>query len=83
MMDFVELYEHETTGRGLMLMMDAAIGPNTHVQKHVAVCIALFVEAIARVAEDKPEWFPHGKWATIQGIQGRIYAEINKIEWSY
>lgn len=23
----------------------------------------------AREAEDKPEWFPHGKWATLQVLE--------------
>ncbi len=25
-----------------------------------------------RYAEDKPEYFPHGKWATIQRLQGFV-----------
>lgn len=28
-----------------------------------------------QVAEDRPEWFPKGKWATIQIIEGYLLAE--------
>ena len=28
-----------------------------------------------KVAEDRPEWFPHGKWATLQYIEKLLLAE--------
>lgn len=28
-----------------------------------------------RAAKDRPEWFPHGKWATLQFIQGQLDGE--------
>jgi len=31
-----------------------------------------------RVAEDRPEWFPKGKSATIQVIEQRLYAEAER-----
>jgi len=27
--------------------------------------------------EDRPEWFPHGKWATIQHIEQQISAAVD------
>lgn len=31
-----------------------------------------------RVAEDRPEWFPKGKFATIQIIEGWLYDEAER-----
>lgn len=30
-----------------------------------------------RVAEDRDAWFPHGKWATLQVIEGKLLAQAN------
>ena len=43
------------------------------------VPIALYIVEIAKIADDKEEWFPLGKWATIQAIQGRIEKEITTL----
>ncbi|HEX4545739.1 MAG TPA: hypothetical protein VH110_05225 [Candidatus Acidoferrum sp.] len=31
-----------------------------------------------RVADDNPEWFPHGKWATIQVIEKHLLEEAEE-----
>ncbi len=82
-MNMIELYEHQSTGDGLALMMVAALGPvhGDVVRKWVTVQDALLIEAIGRTAEDRPEWFPHGKWAVVQNIQARIYKELRNITW--
>jgi hypothetical protein len=38
----------------------------------VEVPQALFLVEVMKRAEDRAEWFPHGKWATIQSFQDRI-----------
>ena len=57
---------------GLDVMMTAALGEQSLVHTWVSVETALLIVAVARVAPDHPEWFPCGKWATIQVIQARI-----------
>jgi hypothetical protein len=34
-----------------------------------------------KVAEDRPEWFPKGKWATIQAIEMFLTAEAYEAKW--
>jgi hypothetical protein len=55
-----------------------SIGESRLVTKWVEIPTALFIVAVAQRAEDKEEWFPRGKWATIQAIQSKIDREINK-----
>ena len=62
---------------GLKDMLEAVIGPHEYIFSYVDPPIALFIIEIAKRAEDKPEWFPHGKWATIQNIQNMVEIEIN------
>jgi len=45
----------------------------------VTVEICLLVIEIAKLTPDKDEWFPHGKWATIQNIQSKCESELKKI----
>jgi len=71
--DSVFISNHSDTLDGLRLMLEAAIGPHEWVHSFVAVEIAmLIVEAAKRAPEDRPEWFPRGRWATIQEIETEI-----------
>ena len=80
-MDSIEISVNSQVKNGLAAMLEAAIGPNEIVQTFVSCNWALFIVAIAERATDKEEWFPHGKWATIQTIQGRIDRELDRLEW--
>ena len=80
-MDSIEISVNSQVKAGLAAMLEAAIGPNKIVQSFVSCNWALMIIAIAERADDKEEWFPHGKWATIQAIQGRIDKELDMLEW--
>lgn len=54
---------------GLREMMAAAIGDHDYIHAHVDVSVALLVIEVAKRAPDNPDWFPRGKWATIQAMQ--------------
>ena len=68
-MDSVILSESSRVLDGLRDMMTAAIGAHEYVHAHVDASIALLVIEAAKRAEDRDEWFPRGKWATIQHMQ--------------
>lgn len=75
-MDFVELGGSIVVD-GLGLMLEAALGPHGYTDSRlVEVPIALLIIEIAKIAEDRDEWFPAGKWATIQMIQGRVERQL-------
>ena len=76
-MNPVRLSKNYSTREGLALMMDAAIGANNLIDVFVPLETALLIVTLAKRAEDKPEWFPHGKWATIQLIQSAIETELD------
>jgi len=63
---------------GLENMLEEAIGPHGYAGSYVSIETALLIIEIAKRAEDKPEWFLRGKWATIQELQGRVETEISK-----
>lgn len=66
---------------GLSLMLKSAkIGPLLY--NHVDLSVGLMVVELAKRAPDNPEWFPKGKWATIQNIQSNIESELSKIKWN-
>lgn len=75
-MDAVLLSDSSKVIDGLNQMMEAALGPHDYVHGYVEVPIALLIIEIAELAEDRPEWFPRGKWATIQAIQERTNREL-------
>jgi hypothetical protein len=58
---------------------DAEEGLGDLARTYVDVGTALLVAEVAMRCEDRPDWFPAGKWATIQSIQGAIDAEVGKI----
>ena len=76
-MDYVDL-GGSVTVEGLGKMLEAALGgPHGYTDSQlVEVSIALLIVEISKIADDKEEWFPCGKWATIQAIQARIEEEI-------
>ena len=80
-MDSIEISYLSRTRDGLKSMMEAAIGPNEIVQVFMPMQWALFIVEVAKRAPDKEEWFPHGKWATIQMLQEKIDKELNTIKW--
>ena len=75
-MDSVILSKSSRVLDGLRDMMTAAIGFHDYVYSHVDVASALLVIEAAKRAEDREEWFPHGKWATIQSIQAATESQI-------
>jgi len=79
MMDSILISKSIQVRDGLSDMLETAIGPHNIVQVFVPLQWALFIEYLAKGASDKEEWFPHGKWATIQALQGRIGMEIDKV----
>jgi len=78
-MDSILISTTETVRDGLAAMLEAAIGYHDIVQVFVPLQWALVIVSLAKDAPDKEEWFPYGKWATIQALQGRIDMEIDKV----
>lgn len=68
-LDSVLLTESERVRDGLEDMLTAAIGEHGHILRHVDVGLALLVIEAAKRADDREDWFPRGKWATIQAMQ--------------
>ncbi len=66
---------------GLRDMLSAAIGQHEYVCPYVDVPVALMLIEIAKRAPDRDEWFPRGKWATIQAIQAAVNCELDKLLW--
>lgn len=75
-MDSVLLSERATTLNGLQLMMQDADNAGEQIQAYVSVEMALLIVEIAKMAIDKEEYFPHGKWGTIQNIEGNIREQL-------
>lgn len=71
-LDFVWITDSDTVRDGLKDMLTAAIGEHAHDLGHVEPGLALLLVEIARRADDRIDWFPRGKWATIQAIQAQI-----------
>lgn len=78
-MDSVKLSDSTRTLDGLRDMMESALGLHDYVHMHVEIPIALFIVEVAKRSEDKPEWFPRGKWATIQEIQTTIEEQLTRL----
>jgi len=57
-------------------MLTAAIGEHGYSLGHVDVQLALLVIEAAKRAEDREDWFPRGKWATVQAMQERTEREL-------
>lgn len=80
-MDYIELSDSTRTRDGLAAMLDAAEdGLGVYGERlYVELPIALLIIAIAKRAEDRPDWFPRGKWATIQSLQGECDAQLDTL----
>jgi len=81
-MDYVQIAGSERVKDGLCQMMDAASDGMSGLLdggKLVDVSTALLVIEIAKRAGDRDEWFPCGKWATIQAIQGRCEEQLKTL----
>lgn len=75
-LDSVMLTDSDRVRDGLADMLTAAIGDHAHELRHVDVSLALLVIEAAKRAEDREEWFPRGKWATVQAMQERVEREL-------
>ena len=78
-MDSVLLSDSERVLDGLRDMMIAADDADGLVQSHVDVLTALLIIEISKRAEDRVDWFPRGKWATMQALQERCSAQLDKM----
>ena len=78
-MDIILLAATSQARNGIDLMLQSTIGSHDYVHSYVDVPIAMLIVEIMKRSEDKEEWFPHGKWGTIQAIQARIDIEINAL----
>ena len=75
-LDSVPLTDSDRVRDGLADMLTAAIGDHAHELRHVDVSLALLVIEAAKRAEDREDWFPRGKWATVQAMQERTEREL-------
>ena len=75
-LDIVQLTGSHTVCDGLAAMLTAAIGEHAYCLSHVDAATALLVIEAAKRAEDREDWFPRGKWATVQAMQERVEREL-------
>ena len=75
-MDTVMLTDSSHVRDGLADMLTAAIGEHGYSLVHVDVQLALLVIEAAKRAEDREDWFPRGKWATVQAMQSCVEREL-------
>ena len=78
-MNVIHLTDNSIPANGLSDMMTVAIGDHGYTFRWVEVDFALLVIKIAKRAEDNPDWFPHGKWATIQRMQAVVEQELDRL----
>jgi hypothetical protein len=65
---------------GIKILLDKVLGPNDIAQPYMEVRDVLLVIEIMSRACDRVEYFPHGKWGTIQALQDKIDFELDKIK---
>ena len=75
-MDLILLSKNNSVIEGLKELLNSFDSAEELVHAWIEVKDALYIVEIAKRAEDKPEWFPSGKCATIQAIQARIDREF-------
>lgn len=75
-LDVVNLTESYAVRDGLSAMLTAAIGEHAYCLSHVDAATALLVIEAAKRADDREDWFPRGKWATVQAMQERTEREL-------
>ncbi len=77
-MDVVTLSESNSVIAALRDMLESAIGPHGYLlSRYADVPTALMVIEVAKRAPDREEWFPRGKWGTIQSMQAMTERELN------
>jgi hypothetical protein len=75
-LDSVRLTDSDRVRDGLEDMLTAAIGDHGYDLGFVEPGLALLVIEAAKRAEDREDWFPRGKWATVQAMQERTEREL-------
>jgi hypothetical protein len=75
-LDSVRLTDSDSVRDGLEAMLTAAIGEHGYGLGFVEPGLALLVIEAAKRAEDREDWFPRGKWATVQAMQERVEREL-------
>ena len=75
-LDSVHLTDSDRVRDGLEDMLTAAIGDHGYDLGFVEPGLALLVIEAAKRAEDREDWFPRGKWATVQAMQERTEREL-------
>lgn len=78
-MDSILLSLNSRTIDGLRDLMAAADDAAELVHPHVDISVAMLIAAVARRSEDRPEWFPAGRWATIQSIETAINKQLDHL----
>lgn len=81
-MSEVVLTDSERVRDGLADMVSAALGESPGAYDLFTYCdlpTGLFVLECAKRAADRDDWFPRGKWATIQSMQERVERELCKL----
>lgn len=81
--DLFILSESQSVREGLQHMLETLCPIDFYTAEQwtkswMEIAPILFLIEIAKRAEDKEEYFPRGKWATIQAIQGRLDEAITK-----
>lgn len=79
-MDSIHLSAMRKVVTGLADMMRDMDEAEHYVYSSVDIPAALYIVEVAKRAPDTMAYFPHGKWATIQAIQGRIDKELDKLK---
>lgn len=74
--DSVQLADSDSARRGLEDMLTAAIGEHGYRLWFADLSVALLVIEAAKRADDRTDWFPRGKWATVQSMQERTEHEL-------
>jgi hypothetical protein len=75
-LDSVWLTDSDSVRDGLEAMLTAAIGAHGYGLGFVEPGLALLVIEAAKRAQDRADWFPRGKWATVQAMQDRVELEL-------
>ena len=74
--DSVRLTNSDRLRSGLVDMLTAAIGEHGYLLDYTDVGTALMVIEAAKRAVDREDWFPRGKWATVQAMQAAVECEL-------
>ena len=81
-MDSVHLVDWDKTLAGLRLMLAAAsdgLDALLDGGRWVDVQVGLLVIEVAKLADDREDWFPLGKWATIQSMQAACEMQLKTL----